>query len=62
MTGDLARLFGPANELGLTPDLLQTFCAMLRAAAEQAYWDLALDHAASVTPGVLPHPRPFHLH
>ncbi len=49
-------------ELGLTPDLLQAFCAMLRTAAEQAHWDLALDHAASITLGVLPHPRPFHLH
>ncbi|MCG2578127.1 hypothetical protein LZ012_14120 [Dechloromonas sp. XY25] len=33
-------------ELGLTPDLLQAFCAMLRAGAEQAQWGLALDYAA----------------
>ena len=49
-------------ELGLTPDLLQAFCAMLRAGAEQAHWDLALEEAASVTPSVLPHLRPTHLH
>lgn len=49
-------------ELGLTPDLLQAFCAMLHAGAEQAHWDLALDHAASVAPSVVPHLRPTHLH
>lgn len=29
-------------DLGLTPDLLQALCAMLRAAAEQAQWGLDL--------------------
>ncbi|MDE2439684.1 MAG: hypothetical protein KGP14_01575 [Betaproteobacteria bacterium] len=47
-------------ELGLTPDLLQAFCAMLRAAAEQAQWSLALDYAAqepsAPSPGT-PHSR-----
>ncbi len=33
-------------QLGLTPDLLHALCAMLRAGAEQAQWDLALDYAA----------------
>jgi hypothetical protein len=32
-------------ELGLTPDLLQALCSMLRAAAEQAHWGLDLDYA-----------------
>ena len=32
-------------QLGLTPDLLQAFCAMLRAGAEQAQWGLNLDYA-----------------
>lgn len=31
--------------LNLNSDLLQTLCAMLRAASEQARWDLALDYA-----------------
>lgn len=33
-------------ELRLTPDMLQAFCAMLRAAAEQAQWSLELDYTA----------------
>lgn len=33
-------------DLGLTPDLLQALCAMLRAAAEQAQWGLDLAYAA----------------
>lgn len=32
-------------DLGLTPDLLQALCAMLRAAAEQAQWGLDLAYA-----------------
>lgn len=34
-------------QLGLPPDLLQTFCAMLRAGAEAADWNLTLDYLAS---------------
>ena len=49
-------------ELGLTPDLLQALCAMLRAGAEQAHWDLVLDQAADKLPNVSHHPRPTHLH
>lgn len=30
--------------LNLNPELLQALCAMLRAAAEQAKWDLSLDY------------------
>jgi len=41
-------------QLGLTPDLLQALCAMLRAGAEQAQWDLALDYAAPPEPGPAP--------
>lgn len=33
-------------QLGLTPELLQALCAMLRAAAEQAQWGLGLDYVA----------------
>lgn len=36
-------------ELGLTPDLLQALCAMLRAAAEQAQWGLELGYAVPDT-------------
>jgi len=32
-------------ELGLTPDLLQALCSMLRAAADQAQWGLDLGYA-----------------
>lgn len=47
-------------DLGLTPDLLQALCAMLRAAAEQARWDLDLaygqsDPALAATGKVAPH-------
>lgn len=49
-------------DLGLTPDLLQAFCAMLRAAAEQAQWNLGLDYAAQAGTNGLPHPRTSHLH
>lgn len=34
-------------DLGLTPDLLQALCAMLRAAAEQAQWGLDLTYASA---------------
>lgn len=40
-------------QLALTADLFQAFCAMLRAGAEQAQWNLPLDYAeapASPTP------------
>ena len=37
-------------QLGLTPELLQMLCAMLRAAAEQAQWNLLLDYQAAATP------------
>ena len=46
--------------LGLTPDLLQALCAMLRAGAEHAQWDLRLDYAAtpaSPTPATGQHSR-----
>lgn len=36
-------------DLGLTPDLLQALCAMLRAAAEQAQWGLDMAYAAPAT-------------
>lgn len=32
-------------DLGLTPDLLQALCAMLRAAADQAQWSLDMAYA-----------------
>jgi hypothetical protein len=41
-------------ELGLTPDLLQAFCAMLRAGAEQAQWGLTLDYSAPDPTAPLP--------
>lgn len=41
-------------QLGLTPDLLQALCAMLRAGAEQAQWNLTLDYAAQTEPAPLP--------
>ncbi len=47
-------------QLGLTPDLLQALCAMLRAGAEHAQWNLALDYtatAASPTPAAGQHSR-----
>lgn len=48
-------------ELGLTPDLLQAFCAMLRAAAEQAQWNLSLDYApAEPSPGATGRPSRLH--
>jgi hypothetical protein len=34
-------------QLGLTTDLLLALCAMLRAGAEHAQWNLALDYAAA---------------
>lgn len=37
-------------KLGLTPELLQMLCAMLRAAAEQARWDLPLDYELATVP------------
>lgn len=48
--------------LPLTPDLLQMLCAMLRAGAEQAQWNLALDYAepAAVTPTPGKHPSRLH--
>lgn len=44
-------------QLGLTTDLLQALCAMLRAGAEHAKWDLALDYAPA-TPGAPPAASP----
>lgn len=35
--------------LNLNGELLQALCAMLRAASEQAKWDLALDYASPTT-------------
>lgn len=35
--------------LNLNGELLQALCAMLRAASEQAKWDLALDYASPAT-------------
>jgi hypothetical protein len=50
-------------QLGLTPDLLQALCAMLRAGAEQAQWNLALDYAAAPEPDSVPNTsRPSRLH
>ena len=48
-------------DLGLTPDLLQAFCAMLRAGAEQAQWGLVLDYTALPTANLAPRPL-SHLH
>jgi len=47
--------------LGLTPELLQMLCAMLRAGAEQAQWNLALDYAPA-KPNPAAASRPTHLH
>lgn len=47
--------------LSLTPDLLQMLCAMLRAGAEQAQWNLALDYAQAA-PNPATTSRPTHLH
>lgn len=50
-------------QLGLTPDLLQALCAMLRAGAEQAQWNLLLDYAAAHEPLKQPGtPPPSRLH
>lgn len=48
--------------LALTPDLLQMLCAMLRAGAEQAQWNLALDYAAPAAAAPSPGDRPSRLH
>lgn len=48
--------------LPLTPDLLQMLCAMLRAGAEQAQWNLALDYAAPEATAPMPGDRPSRLH
>lgn len=48
--------------LALTPDLLQMLCAMLRAGAEQAQWNLALDYAAPEATAPMPGDRPSRLH
>ncbi len=48
--------------LPLTPDLLQMLCAMLRAGAEQAQWNLALDYAAPAVVTPTRGKRPSHLH
>lgn len=42
-----------AFNLNLNAELMQALCAMLRAAADQAAWDLALDYAPAV-PGETP--------
>jgi hypothetical protein len=47
-------------QLGLNADLLQALCAMLRAGAENAQWNLGLDYAPAVqtpAPGTGPHSR-----
>lgn len=49
-------------QLGLTPDLLQALCAMLRAGAEQAQWNLALDYTAPSEPVPAPGNSPSRLH
>ena len=50
-------------QLGLTTDLLQALCAMLRAGAEQAQWNLALDYAVQPKPGTPSgNSRPSRLH
>ena len=36
-------------QLSLNAELLQTLCAMLRAAAEHAQWNLALDYTPATT-------------
>jgi len=48
--------------LPLTPDLLQMLCAMLRAGAEQAQWNLSLDYAAPATVTPSPGKPPSRLH
>jgi len=47
--------------LSLNTDLFQALCAMLRAGAEQAQWDLALDYGTAVPAGSAPTARK-HLH
>jgi len=49
-------------QLGLTVDLLQTLCAMLRVGAEHAQWNLALDYAptAPSTPPATGHRSRLH--
>lgn len=49
-------------QLGLTPQLLHMLCAMLRAAAEQAQWNLALDYAPAAPEAAGTPPRPSRLH
>lgn len=49
-------------DLGLTPDLLQAFCAMLRAGAEQAQWNLGLDYAVQAGSSGSPSVRSSQLH
>jgi hypothetical protein len=40
-------------ELNLSADMLQALCAMLRAASEQAQWDIALEHQAPPQPMII---------
>lgn len=41
-------------QVALTPELLQAFCTMLRAAADTADWNLTLDYAADMPLPQLP--------
>jgi hypothetical protein len=47
-------------KLSLNADLLQALCAMLRAANEQAQWDLPLEYTSCRSPS--PRPRQSLLH
>lgn len=49
-------------QLGLTVDLLQALCAMLRAGAEHAQWDLALDYIPAAQSAPATPSRPSRLH
>ena len=49
-------------QLGLKLDLLQALCAMLRAGAENAQWNLALDYAPSVASSTTPQDHHSRLH
>lgn len=42
-------------ELALSADMLQALCAMLRAASEQAQWEIALDYQSANEPKVINH-------
>ena len=42
-------------ELSLSTEMLQALCAMLRAASEQAHWEIALEYQGSPAPMIISH-------